>query len=188
LIQPLPTNSAVSSVTVNGPGAISGIFDPLVTINAGSGGTIQYLDPPFVGTLQSGQSITFYAPTESVLVLTAQPSTGYSFQTWNSNLASGVDASSSILQLKITSPASLSAQFMIPQTTITSVSSGSTQTAQSSSINTSSSTARIVTIPSTNILPTRNVALDIAAAVIVALVISLAIIVVLSVGSTQRRR
>jgi hypothetical protein len=178
-------SAAQSSVVINGPGSILGIFDPLVTVSVGSGGSVVFLDPPNVGTLQSGQSISFYAPSESVLVLTARPSSGFSFQSWSTNSSLGIDPFSSILQFKIASPATLTAQFS-PSTVTSSTTSAETTSSTITSASTISSTVRAPSIPSTSTLPTRNLALDAAGAFIIVLAILLGVVVVMGFGRVRR--
>jgi hypothetical protein len=180
------TNSAVAqtSVVMNGPGSILGIFDPLVTVTAGGGGSVVFLDPPNVGTLQSGHSVSFYAPSESVLVLTARPSSGFSFQNWSTNSTLGIDLSSSILQFKIESPANLTAEFSHSPVSTSRTSTVTTSPTITSA--SSTSTFRTLSVPSTSVLPTRNLALDAAGAFIIALAIALGVIVVMGFGRVRR--
>jgi hypothetical protein len=183
------SSSADTSIAVNGPGSVIGIFDPLVTVNAGDGGTVLYLDPPYVGTLQPGQTVSFYAPSESVLVLTARPAAGYSFLAWNSTSLLGIDPSSSILQFKISTPAGLTANFSVSQVSTNHGTSTITTSANLSSTVTVSTTTSVpvVTIPANSKLPTGNAALDLAAAVVVALAIGLGIVVVLGLGLVRKK-
>lgn len=178
-------SSSQTSIQVSGPGSVSGEFDPLVTINSGYGGSILFLDPPYVGTLRPGQSISFYAPSESVLVLTAKPSQGYSFETWNSPSNIKIDSSSSVLEFKVVSPATLEAKF----SSIPKVVSTSTSTTQMQSSTTTVSTSATVTmphVPTSSALTTRNIALDLAGAIIIALAILLGLVVALGAGTIRR--
>jgi hypothetical protein len=188
-LTPASSSSSNTSIAVNGPGSILGIFDPLVTVNAGPGGAVLYLDPPYVGTLQPGQNVSFYAPSESVLVLTARPVAGYSFQDWNTSSALGIDPSSNVLQFKISTPAVLTADFAVSQISSShSSSTATTSTNQSSTtISSTTTTPPVVTIPDNSKLPTSNVALDLAAAVVVGLAIGLGIIVVLGLGLIRKK-
>lgn len=181
------TSSPQTSILVNGPGSVSGVFDPLVTISSGFGGSVLFLDPPYVGTLEPGQSISFYAPSESVLVLTAKPSQGYSFQNWNSPSGFGIDSSSSVLQLKIASPATLAAEFSVtPVVSTTTLSTA--QTVETATTSSTSSTVTVVHVPTSSALPTRNVALDLVGAIIIALAILLGLVVALGVGAIRKTR
>jgi len=181
------TNSTIaqSNVVMNGPASILAIFDPLINVSAGSGGSVVFLDPPYVGTLQSGQSISFYAPSESVLVLTARPSSGFSFQNWSTSSSLGIDPSASVLQFKISSPASLSAGFSPSPVSSSSISTQITSST-TTPINSISSTVVAVSIPSNSILPTRNLALDAAGAFIIVLAIALGVVVVTGFGRVRR--
>jgi len=181
------TNSSdpKTSMSINGPGTIFGIFDPLVTVSAGNGGSVVYLDPPFVGTLKSGQTVSFYAPSESIIVIVAHSSSGFSFQNWNSSSQTGIDASSANLEFKITSPTVLAAEF-----TTAKVSSSITSSSQTSistiSSNATTTVPQVVSIPQTSVLPTRNVGLDVAVAIIVALIVALGVVVLLGIGSLRK--
>jgi hypothetical protein len=182
------STSPQTSLLVNGPATISGIFDPLLTIRASAYGTVQYLDPPYVGSLQPGQSVSFYAPSESVAVLTAKPMSGYSFQGWQTNSNLPIDTSSSVLQFKIASPAVLTANFVTTSVLTTASTSSSSQTVSSGSVTaTTSSIVQVVSVPSTSVLPTRNVALDVAGAIIIGLAIAFGAIVILGVGGIRKK-
>ena len=176
------SSTSQTNVQVNGPGSIEGIFDPFVTLSAGSGGSVQFLDPPYVGTLQPGQSVSFYAPSESVLVLTARPLSGYSFQIWNASSNLVIDSTSSVLQFKVGTPSIVAAQFsnVTTVTKVTALTSTSTTFSNLSSSSTSTSVP-IATVPKSSVLPTRNVALDAIVAIIVGLVVVLGVIVIVGV-------
>lgn len=189
LVSANSTTSANSAIVVNGPGDITGEFDPLVTLTAGPQGSVSYLDPPYVGTLQPGQSISIYAPSVSVLVLTAKPLAGYVFQSWNSSSFVGIDATSSVLQIRISSPVNLTARFASAPTISTGITSSTTagsSTPSNNNTSSTSSTVEIVSVPTTSKLPTQNLALDFALAVIVALAILLGIAFVTGLASTKR--
>lgn len=180
-------SSADANISVDGPASIIGEFDPLVTLEAGVGGSVLYLDPPYVGTIQSGQSVSFYAPSESVIVLTSRPSSGYTFENWNADSALGIDSSSGALQFQISIPSTLTAEFSQTPTTSPSITMTSTQTTATTSVTSSAVTIQAVSVPKTSILPTRNVALDAVAAFLVALLVILAVIVIFGIGSTSKK-
>jgi len=174
-----------TAMSINGPGTIFGIFDPLVTVSAGNGGSVVYLDPPYVGTLKPGQSVSFYAPSESIIVLVAHPSSGFSFQNWNGSSQTGIDVSSANLEFKITSPTVLAAEFVTA--TVSSSITISSQTSVTTVFSSTTSTVpQVVSIPETSVLPTRNVGLDIAIAIIVALIVALGVVVLLGIGSLRK--
>lgn len=182
------TNSTTgdSSIVVNGPGFISGIFDPLITLSAGSGGSIVYLDPPYVGTLLSGQTVSFYSPSESVLVLTAKSVPGFAFQSWNTNSSLGIDPSSSTLELKTIVPSSLTAEFSLAPTTASTSSTGQFTIVSTTTSVATTTVQSHVSVPTSTILPMRNAALDIGIAIIVALAVTLGIVVILGIGFAKR--
>ena len=177
-----------TKITINGPGNVVGVFNPLVTISAGTGGSVIYLDPPYVGTLGPGQSASFYAPSESIIVLTARPESGYSFANWNSvYTAPGFDNFSPNVDFRITSPTNMTAQFAVQASTATTFSTGAGQLTSSTTVITSTTVQPTISIPTSSVLPTRNVALDVAAAVLVGLIVALAVAFFMGVGVLKKR-
>jgi hypothetical protein len=173
-----------TSITINGPGNVVGVFNPMITISSGADGSVIYLDPPYVGTVAPGQSASFYAPSESIIVLTVKPSAGYSFAGWNST-ATGFSYSSPNVDFRVIAPTHLAAVFEIQPVTAITSSIKTTQTSTTSFL--SSTTAQpVIVIPSTSKLPTANVALDLAAAVIVGLVVALGVAFLMGIGFLKR--
>ncbi|MDA4111401.1 MAG: PQQ-binding-like beta-propeller repeat protein [Thaumarchaeota archaeon] len=179
-------SSLDTSIIINGPGTVVGVFDPLVTINAANGGSVIYLDPPFVGNVEAGQSISFYAPSESIVVLTVRPSNGYAFGTWNVMGGAVFDNFSPNVDFRITSPTNLTAEFAVQKTT-SSIIVSTIQTSTSTPSSTTS-TPQTIIVPKTSTLPTSNVALDIAIAVIIALAVGLGVVFLMGIGFLRRRQ
>jgi hypothetical protein len=171
-----------TTIVVDGPGTASAVFNPFITINVGTGGSLVYNDPPFVGSLQSGRSVSFYAPSISIILLSVVPATGYNFVGWVSVNGSGFDASSQNLEIHVRNPMSLTAEFTPVSSPTTSTSTTPTSPSHpTSTVSTTTSSAE-VSVPTHGVLPIQNWGLIFMVGLSIALLLLLGLTAALGLG------
>jgi outer membrane protein assembly factor BamB len=129
----------LATVLVNGSGTITANFLIGLTLNAGSGGAVSYSGPAISGEVNARSSITLYLLQGTVVILTPVPSENYQESAWVGLPAGTQVLPASPVDLSITSPVNVTAEFApIVNQTSTSTSSSTSSTSQSSSATTTS--------------------------------------------------